>query len=510
MREGPVQLKNEMIMRTLMKILICCLVSALSVSAHAERTVVSRVAGNEEGKNYLEVDGRPYIFSNVQAMGTSHLYGHSWGDEPYAEPMPFEWLENMFEKTAAAGYETIAVMLYWRDIEPRSRGEYCWKVIDSYVDWCRKYDLRMEIIWYGTNAVGGARLQGFTNGWYPQIPQYLQDHDRYWGNGDSEYSPNDVHFPFLPSENPDAADLYQWERDAVTALFDHLADYDTSHRTILLQVMNEPNAYKEYYSEEYRDVIDRLAGAAKAGRYVVATCVNYTHHATDPYVEALDNIDFTGIDPYTDNTDLIQQDIYCMNSAVPYIAENDGKYPNMSKLMISALTNGAGAYNTWQLNNHWSDQGIYDPAAKDYKDWRLGEIPPLRPGAQATKRLLAGLNKISAIVAEAPSRRMTSFNLYGKKPFAGTSSRLGEPIGFSTGEDAAAMVVREGDCLYFVTDAADSVMFTVERRPRSVSAGYADEDGKWVAGEDLTCFHENGKYRFAVRSGECVRCSFDE
>jgi hypothetical protein len=64
-----------------------------------ETMLVSRVVHSSEGKSYLEVDGKPYFFSNVQAMGTSLLYGHSWGDEAYAKPLPVDWLENMFEKT---------------------------------------------------------------------------------------------------------------------------------------------------------------------------------------------------------------------------------------------------------------------------------------------------------------------------------------------------------------------------------------------------------------------------
>ncbi|MDR0844839.1 MAG: hypothetical protein LBN71_06425, partial [Tannerella sp.] len=160
---------------------------------------VSRVV-SADGKKYLEVDGKPYFFSNVQAMGTSHIYDPSWGS---ATPKPLSWMENVFEKTNAAGYKTIAVMLNWRDIEPLAQGVYDWAVIDKYVDWCNKYGMRMEIIWYGHNTVGGVRLQGYLNAWYPQIPQYLQDHDKYWNNGDAGEGQGwgtigDMHQPFLP------------------------------------------------------------------------------------------------------------------------------------------------------------------------------------------------------------------------------------------------------------------------------------------------------------------------
>ena len=475
----------------------------------ASKVIVSRKVTTAEGKSYLEVDGRPWLFSNVQAMGTQHLYGHSWGDEPYAGPMPFEWLENMFEKTAAAGYRTIGAVLTWRDVEPESQGVYDWTIVDEYIGWCEKYDLRMEIIWYGSNVVGGVRLQGHVNGWDPHIPQYLQDHDRYWGNGDNEYSPDDIHYPFLPSHDSDAADLYRWEREALHALFDHLAERDATHRTILVQLMNEPNSYKHFWEPEYRDVMNLLGGAVKDAYYVVATCINYNGVQPDEWIETLPNIDFVGIDPYVDDPELIGKYVAEMNSSLPYIAENDGKYDNMSRLMISALVHGAGAYNTWHLNNHWSDQGIYDPAAQDYTGWTVGNVPPLRQGAEATRRLLSGINKIGDVIAAAPVSMMRGFNFSGQVNCRETARIDGCDVEFVTTSGAAAIAVSSADGIYLVTDADTDTEFIFGRQPVSVSDGYNDEHGTWVETAAGSCTGTSGRYAVTVEEGACVRVRFN-
>ncbi len=82
--------------------------------AHAqgtERTIVSRVVTGENGKSYVEVDGKPFMYENVECMGTWQLRGFDKNSVTgYEDPLPMEWLENVFEKTAYAGYNTVSTL----------------------------------------------------------------------------------------------------------------------------------------------------------------------------------------------------------------------------------------------------------------------------------------------------------------------------------------------------------------------------------------------------------------
>ncbi|MEU9448953.1 hypothetical protein [Streptomyces sp. NPDC048277] len=95
--------------------------------AHADSVVVSQVATNGT-KGCLEVDGKPFTMGGVQSFGECQTFGNG-----NMSPIPTDqstrilsqdWLQNTFEKTAAAGFKTIQIELAWNQIEPIAQGFY--------------------------------------------------------------------------------------------------------------------------------------------------------------------------------------------------------------------------------------------------------------------------------------------------------------------------------------------------------------------------------------------------
>src|SRR5271165_1810219 len=89
--------------------------------AHAQ-TIVSRIATSSTGKTYLEVDGKPYLYLSVENWGEQQTLGDAlnpggtdwrYNTGLFSTPLPQDWLQNVFEKTRAAGYNTISIILKW-------------------------------------------------------------------------------------------------------------------------------------------------------------------------------------------------------------------------------------------------------------------------------------------------------------------------------------------------------------------------------------------------------------
>lgn len=486
--------------------------AAAPVEAAAAPVVVSRVAQTAEGKKYLEVDGRPFMVGHVQNAGMQETLGNQGGE--FGTPLPLSWVENLFEKTKAAGFGTISIILRWRDWEPTTRGVYDWTVIDKYIEWAEKYDLRIDFGYFGSNSCGGTRLKGHTQGWATFVPDYLQDKDRYWGNGVFQ---GVNHEPWLPDGGPHDADarfVLNSEVNAVTALFNHLAVRDTTHRTIFFQVENEPNLHDRYWAAPVQKILiwnwlNAIGNAVKNSNYVVATRVN-SGGAIPMYdyksILKFSGIDSVGDDAYSSSVPYISNLIRNYNAMggtpLPHIAENDGGYGNHTSLQVAALVNG-GYYDVWELDNN-NGMAMY---SDDYTRWTVGTPGVMKPGTTRMSYLLPALYKIGALVSTTAPYRMAGFNIDTDSPQAGynaTKTVFNYQVGYSGNN--VAMALSSGNAVYVVSDSSTTSSFTVHQRPISVSAGHQDTAGNWVVDATKTYTDNgNGTYTVTANAREAVR-----
>ena len=186
----------------------------------------------------------------------------------------------------------------------------------------------------------------------------------------------------------------------------------------------------------------------------------------------------------------------------------------MTSMIASAVSSG-GFYDTWELNDHWSTfnyQGIYDPSVH-YTNWTLGTIPPLRAGAQKTKRLLNVMNKLDWYITQAPMARMTSFNTESDTPvtnYENTKFLYGRKVKFSNANDGAvALGVSRGTSEYLMSDSSNQVWFTAFGQPSAVSYGHVDTSGNWVS-EGSVSYNTNsdGTYGIPCATGTVVKVDY--
>ena len=486
----------------------------------------------EGGRSYLTAGGEPLPYINIQNCG---MQQYCTLDKTLEEKLAME--ENLFEKTAQLGYKRIGIIFKWKDFEPTNAGEYDWRIVDKYIEWCNKYDLYWDIVWFGSNSCGGSRLvdggSGISGGevWMGNLPTYVDHFTGYFDNGVHSGAPM-VKSPVL--KGPNYEYIKANEIRAVQDLMDHIAKVDTNRRTACFQVMNEPywhemsrpywqNNWSKNNEGEDRwvyDWISDMAVAIKASDYSVPTRINGSFGAYNPdqynWLEALPGIDFMGDDSYNANVSVIKDNIVNKlgGTSFPHIAENDGSYGNTSSLMLTAIVNGGG-YHGWQLSRHANNQSMADD---NYYNWELGKPAVWRESGQDMGRINPAINRISRLVAVAPVDSMAGFNIDQNTPLASYQNMQtiqGIYAGYECDDASVAMAVKKDKAVYLVSDSASdgngTVNFITYQEPVSASYGEMNEKDEWVVSEELTPVKgEDGIYRVPVKSGECVRVEFKD
>ncbi len=478
----------------------------------ADKVVVSRIVTGENGKSYVEVDGKPFMYENVECMGTWLLKGFDASTiKGYKDPLPVSWLENVFEKTAQAGYNTVSTFFCWSDIEPEE-GKYDWTLLDQYLAWADKYDVRLSLTWFGSDAGGGTRLPGYGAGWSCHVPAYLCDQAKYWNRRPvpEDALRHETRFRAIPGST-EGNYIKEREKAALIALTEHLRDNDKTHRMISLMINNESQNIPDSWHTE-------LANAVKSVGYDFVL----GQHMQKGQYKYREGYDFVGFDDYS--TNLEYKLSFLNNSPTPLKAclETGGNANNLSSQVLSGITNG-GWVQAWQLCDAYSDcnnLGMfetpdavypvqtnkvseqagqeYDTISKpDYITWKVGTPETLKYGAEKNRRLQLALRKAYWVVAQASEKEMLSFNLETDEPAANYSASKelnGHTFGFvSDGPDSVrkrgsnGMIAGKGDEYFCLSDTGTQVTFITDTEPKSAEYGHQngylkDESGTgdWV------------------------------
>ena len=517
-----IEMKNGRLKKTVFSFLTAALAVTAASTAFSkdvfakakEEVTVSRVVTGENGKSYVEVDGKPFMYENVECMGTWLLKGFDASTiKGFKDPLPVSWLENVFDKTSQAGYNTVSTFFCWSDIEPEKEGVYDWTLLDQYLEWADKYNVRLSLTWFGSDAGGGTRLPGYGAGWSCHVPAYLCDQQKYWNRRavPSDAYSHETRFRAIPGSK-EGNYIKECEKKALIALTEHLRDYDKTHRVISLMINNESQNIPDSWHTE-------LANAVKSVGY------NFVigQHMQKGQYKYREGYDFVGFDDYSTNLGYKLSFLNNSPTALKACLETGGNANNLSSQVLSGITNG-GWVQAWQLCDAYSDcnqlgmfetpDGVYpkftnkvseqagqeyDTISKpDYLTWEVGTKETLKYGAKKNRRLQIALRKAYWVVAQASEKEMLSFNLETDEPVANYSADKklnGHTFGFvSDGPDSVrgkgsnGMIAGKGNEYFCLSDTGTAVTFTTDVKPTSATYGhqdgYLEEEegtGEWVA-----------------------------
>lgn len=434
---------------------------------------VSRICRTENGKPYLEVDGKPFA-----------VYGAQIRVDIFRSVDKLDWseIEKYFSTAAEFGVNTVQVSYPWAFLEPK-KDQWSFSEIDEILRLANKYDLKVELLWFSTNMIGDAYTY--------LVPTYIlaEPKVRLKRNKDGAWHSL---YGYTYSLQLDDEWILDREVNAVKKLFRHIYEWDKAngekHPVITAQIHNEPDALVRWRLAEVemsnRDgsgissqeawnmtlrALDTVGKAVKSSMYRVATRTNIisgngvndfpqTPGISPKDVFALDGIDFVSFDPYMESVDKIAYEVSqyaSMGGNYPLVAENRGSYSNTVSLMLVATALGGG-YNIYDLA---TSKYITDHSQPPYNSEGIYEsdLTPKSHTAGVTV-LLKGLTELSEEIASVSTENFAAFNIKADNPQTSLIQEInttGAKLSFSTESGAVAFVIDQGDSLIaFSTKAA--------------------------------------------------------
>ena len=316
------------------------------------KQIVSRVDTSLKGseKFVLRVDGKPFYMTNIQVR-LDKLYGYKgWTDHA---------LEAVIKRAADDGFNTVSIPVHWREVEPE-KDYFDWTILDKYMGWCKKYNLKMELLWFSWSS--GGRVQYLVNNnniKMPRTPDYVCSLE-----GKSEFNMlRDIWEYSLDWRDKQLRDR---EKYVMEQVMEHIAVWEANneqpHTVIGVQLGNEARAHgaNSATSAEIIDYYHVIGDAIKESNHVVWTrlnCVSYetggrTSVNEDKRNNSGTNIDFVGIDVYGTNASSIKGDINGQLGAIGknyrMIMEIDAKDSNSPIYQMAALA-GDKAFNYYNM-----------------------------------------------------------------------------------------------------------------------------------------------------------------
>ena len=465
-----------------------------------EPITVSRIAKTEEGKPYLEVDGKPFpvygaqirvdIFKSVDKLSRQEI-------------------ESYFATAQELGINSVQVSYPWAFLEPK-KDQWQFEEIDMILEFANKYDLKVELLWFSTNMIGDSYS------WL--VPLYILQEPsiRLKREGDAGW-----HGLYGYTYSLQMHDTWVLEREvnAVSVLFSHIREWDNAngnrHPVITCQVHNEPDALVRWRLDEKKishkdgtmltkkeawdmtlEPLTTVGMAIQNSHYRVATRTNVisgdgvndfpqTPGISPKDVYALQGIDFVSFDPYKEHVNEIAYEVSQYASLpgnYPLIAENRGNFANTASLMLVASSLGGGydiydlatsRYITSNSKPPFDSEGIY------YQD-----LTP-KPHVPQVKKLLKGLIGAAEDVALTSTENFAAFNIktdYPQKDLSQTIRTTGAELVFKTSKGALAFVLDRGDEL----------------------VAYATEDSELTVGNGTV----TGGNNMTLKAGQVYRLEF--
>lgn len=458
------------------------------VAAYEGKVIASKMETKENGRRYLTVDGKPFLM-----MG-SQLRTDFFINLDYLE---LRELDRYFKLAATLSLTCVQVPVCWADIEP-TKDNYQSEYVDMFMKLSRKYDMKLEILWFGSYMCGYS-VENY-------VPKYVfEDKETYPRVGATEVDGWIGKQGFLYPNTPALVDR---ESKALAKMMEYVYEYDRFHGGTKIvagiQVENEPDMLttslhpdtQNDFTIEATDSaetiwaemvkhLDALGKVVKNSNYSCYTRVNMTRWSSDWPALSQDlceteGIDFVGVDPYASRISAIRE---CLNQLsyidgnYPHIAENGGEYVNNPSMELFSFTMGAG-YEIFEV--------ITTPNEK-LKDWALRGVYEVdftkRPQTEPVIRANKIFRKACYDFAIADVGNILGFNLISNDVMEickeEKETNNGIKVSFETAQSGLAYFIENDNHATFASTADDKMTFSGISKINKVEKGYYSLTGLW-------------------------------
>lgn len=359
------------ITKILSLLLLVSVSSSLYAAAPFSKTISYVDTSLDDSQKYvLMVEGRPFYMTNIQIRLDKLRYSLDWDESGLAA---------IIARASEDGFNTVSLPLMWTEVEPE-KDRFDWRVLDQYLDLVTRNGLKMELLWFGQNSVGGvAKMNMRDRSSQNRVPDYVLSPD-----GSSEFGVRkDINERTMDLANPA---LRAREKYVLGQVMEHIAAWDRkhgeAHPVIGVQVDNEVfGAGASFPNTLVIDYLSDVAAAVKESSYVVWTRINCVYWEVDGRIPENEwkrlssggtNLDFVGLDTYKHHPQFrtFESFVHSMRRDIPYGGANyrmfmevGAEVPNISQLYLAALSGNCAFdyYDMCGIDGH----GLYDPDGKN-------------------------------------------------------------------------------------------------------------------------------------------------
>lgn len=346
-------------------LLIFCVVSGHFARAQftksSQKKPISYVDVSLDGsqKYVLRVDGKPFYMTNIQVRLDKLRYRFGW--DAVAR-------DAIISQAASDGFNTVSIPIHWIEVEP-IKNKFDWTILDEYLGLVNKYNLKMELLWFGHNSGGHAQ---WLNSEKLRVPAYVL----YSPSPRSSETTSEFRIRRDQSNytlDLDDKNLVAREAYVLGKVMEHISAWDkkngSKHVVIGVQLGNEVSGFflnsETFTSGQVVSYGNELGKAVKNSSYPVWTRMNCVRgHENDriDVNEALrqlsgTNIDFFGVDLYNAGYNVLRAPLPYKGSNYRMIMEIGSEVPDAAITQLAALSgNSAFDYYCMVVDGH----GLYD------------------------------------------------------------------------------------------------------------------------------------------------------
>lgn len=428
-------------------------------------------------KYVLRVDGKPFYMNNVQVRLDLLRYAQGWNAQAR---------ETLIAQAAADGFNTLSIPIHWYEVEPE-KDKFNWTVLDEYLGYMNKYDIKMEMLWFGTNSGGHVQWLGRDNkeGNHLRTPDYVL----YSPEPGSKETTSEYNIRRDMSDySVDLRDNRLRERETYVLgkVMAHIAEWDkangSKHPVIGVQIGNEVIGQRLPYSNSLViSYLSDVAGAIKNSDYVVWTRVNCVFWKIPSRIHENEsrhlstegtNLDFIGIDTYRHHFRSDADFVASMRTNLPYVGKNyrmimetNSNVPYAAQMHLAALS-GNNAFNLYSIESFYGKDGdSIKPLVQYLEDIRL-------------------VNKIlnSDIVDIATKAHGYGLFVHNWQGVNSTTTISNAGIGFAPGYPTSQgiSILRSDTEIVLMSSKGGRFTLPDSLNITYASKGYFDTDNKWV------------------------------
>jgi hypothetical protein len=480
-------------------------------------------------KPVFVVDGAPFFHSGVQFRYEKHKITYGWTDAQ---------LEPVLRMASEDGFSIVNMSIWWSQVEP-SKDTFDWSELERYINLCKKYGLKLELLWFGHDSGGSSVGQG------PRLPSYVTTDYQWVVDSTGTVVTNDGK-SLLDKTDPRLLAREQYVLGQVMA---HIAAYDTTHTMVGIQLLNEPNvsrvwgkslgrSYSTYSTQLWNDggytseaqfrkdvllhYLSELGRTVKTSNHPVWTRCNVIGDAI-PVTEneALRQqgtayLDIFGGDPYTENQDTIYNygltSVFAQGRNLRMVMETFAGATLSDVLKFNGMA-GDSVFNMYAAvdpdsSTGSSNYGLYnfDPITKVVTRKAVSNrVAALNQMLKKIHRDLAARSTV-----EAGGSTLQTFNRKATAAVTVTKTLDGLNIGYTTASGAQGFAVKRS-AAEFALAGTGQATFTLPGTigvVRSVETGYYDGTDKWVKTGVKAYSTVSAGTAIDMAAGECVRVSY--